>query len=162
MTTFNFTPLYRNAVGFDHIAEKVQRAQNIKRKSATQLQEFPHFNIVQNDENSYQIVLALAGFALDDIDITVTADKLLVTSNRKSESDSNADSSEQKTAAKLIHQSISLSDFQREFVLADHVQVRDAEMHQGLLTINLFREVPKALQPRKVAIGSGGKAQSIN
>ena len=159
MTTFNFTPLYRNAVGFERIAEKVQRAQELKRKSTTQAQAFPRFNIVQTDEYNYQIVLALAGFALEDIDITVTADKLVVASVKNTKNDA---ANKDKALTKFIHQGIKLDDFKREFVLADHVQVQDAQMQQGLLTINLCREVPEALKPRKVAIGSGEKAQTIN
>lgn len=153
MTTLNFTPLYRRSVHSNCISQQVQQLQKSQqRKHAHKLQQqatnnqgFPHYDIVQHDENSFQIVLALAGFELNEIDITVTADKLLVSSSKKSD---------QASEIKYLHQGINGADFKREFVLAEYVQVSDAEMTNGLLTINLHREVPEALQPRKVAIGT--------
>lgn len=114
---------------------------------------YPHYNIAQLGESDYQITLALAGFSLDEIDITVTANEMTVTGSKKSGTKEQVGSDTQQ----FLHQGINQSDFSRKFELADHVQVQSANMEQGLLSINLTREVPAALQPRKVAIGKTGK-----
>lgn len=154
MTTFDFAPLYRHAVGFDRVANMAQKrakqqlttqcvsdASKAKKTSADA--NSPRYNISQTDEFDYQITLALAGFSLDEIDITVTADELLITGKKQPVAQDST----------LLYQSINQADFSRKFGLAEHVHVLNADMHQGLLTINLHREVPEALQPRKIDIG---------
>lgn len=124
-TTFDFAPLYNQAV---------------KKQSNT---TYPRYNISQVGELDYQITLALAGFSLEEVDITVTADELVITGTKQHMEDSSA----------MLYQGINQADFSRTFALADHVQVVSADMEQGLLVVNLHREVPEALKPRKVTIG---------
>lgn len=172
-TTFDFAPLYRHAVGFDRFANMAQELveqqlagqrlsetckakKSVSTKAATQVKAtdkavkqktdngYPRYNISQLDELDYQITLALAGFSLEEIDITVTADELVIV-GKKQPLEQNS---------KMLHQGINQADFSRKFALADHVHVLGADMVQGLLTINLQRQVPEALQSRKVAIGA--------
>ncbi|CED59546.1 16 kDa heat shock protein A [Moritella viscosa] len=173
-TTFDFAPLYRHAVGFDRFANMAQKLVEQQLASQRMLDtckakksmdknkkvnsgqaknqavktlvdtNYPRYNITHIGELDYQITLALAGFSLEEIDITVTADELVVTGKKQPV----------EATSTLLHQGINQADFSRKFALADHVHVLGAEMAQGLLTINLQRQVPEALQPRKVAIGS--------
>ena len=172
-TTFDFAPLYRHAVGFDRFANMAQKI--VKQQLATQRMSdvckakksmakntgvnsrttasavntqvdtnYPRYNITHVGELDYQITLALAGFSLEEIDITVTADELVITGKKQPVD----------VTSTWLHQGINQADFSRKFALAEHVQVLGAEMVQGLLTINLQRQVPAALQPRKVTIGA--------
>ncbi|SQD76732.1 Hsp20 family protein [Moritella yayanosii] len=172
-TTFDFAPLYRHTVGFDRFANMAQKlveqqlvmqrmsvacktkksmAKNAGASSRatapvvkTQVDtNYPRYNITHVGELDYQITLALAGFSLEEIDITVTADELVITGKQQPV----------EVTSTWLHQGINQADFSRKFALADHVQVVGAEMAQGLLTINLQRQVPAALQPRKVTIGA--------
>jgi len=157
-TTFDFAPLYRHAIGFDRVAnmaqELVQQQIVGQRKTAARKMKtaaveaaadvnYPRYNISQVGELDYQITLALAGFSLEEIDITVTVDELVISGIKQPVEHSST----------LLHQGINQGDFNRKFALAEHVQVLNADMHQGLLTVNLHREVPEALKPRKVTIG---------
>ena len=165
-TTFDFAPLYRHAVGFDRFANMAQKI--VKQQLATQRMSdvckakksmakntasavntqvdtnYPRYNITHVGELDYQITLALAGFSLEEIGITVTADELVITGKKQPVD----------VTSTWLHQGINQADFSRKFALAEHVQVLGAEMVQGLLTINLQRQVPAALQPRKVTIGA--------
>jgi len=182
-TTFDFAPLYRHAIGFDRFANMAQKlaeqqlaAQHMfdarkakksmaKNKKVNREQvkneaisnsvissavktvvdtNYPRYNIIHIGELDYQITLALAGFSLEEIDITVTADELVITGKKQLV----------ETTSTLLHQGINQADFSRKFALAEHVHVLGAEMAKGLLTINLQRQVPEALQPRKVTIGA--------
>ncbi|QUM89909.1 Hsp20 family protein [Moritella sp. 36] len=144
-TTFDFAPLYRHAVGFDRFANMAQKLVEQQLASQRMLDaNYPRYNITHAGELDYQITLALAGFSLEEIDITVTADELVVTGKKQPV----------EVTSTLLHQGINQADFSRKFALADHVHVLGAEMAKGLLTINLQRQVPEALQPRKVTIGA--------
>ena len=144
-TTFDFAPLYRHAVGFDRFANMAQKLVEQQLASRRMLDaNYPRYNITHTGELDYQITLALAGFSLEEIDITVTADELVVTGKKQPV----------EVTSTLLHQGINQADFSRKFALADHVHVLGAEMAKGLLTINLQRQVPEALQPRKVTIGA--------
>lgn len=151
MTTqqVNFTPLFRQSVGFDRMAKQLQ-ARKLHAQHTAQSKKLAAkvpFNISQRDEHHYQITMALAGFDLQDIEITVSENKLLVEGKKKAETPA-------ESTIKFIHQGIQTDDFSQEFALAEHVKVTQANMMQGLLTIDLHRDVPEALKPRKVAIGS--------
>lgn len=161
MTKFDFAPLYRHAVGFDRFANMAQklvekqlieqqlidkaRPEKTDRKviKASAEANYPRYNISQTGETDYQITLALAGFSLEEMDITVTANELVITGEKLPV----------EQTSTLLHQGINQANFSRKFALADHVHVVSADMHQGLLTINLNREIPAALQPRKITIG---------
>ncbi len=139
MRTLDFTPLYRNAIGFDRLFNLME-ANNSKSNSAG----YPPYNIEQRDENNYRITMAVAGFAEDQLELTQKENTLLVRGERKTEDDKN-----------YIYQGIAERDFERKFQLADYVKVVGAQMENGLLHIDLEREIPEAMQPRKIEIGTG-------
>lgn len=137
MRTVDFTPLYRNAIGFDRLFNMME-ANTSKNTSGG----YPPYNIEQKAENNYRITMAVAGFAEEQLDLTQKENMLIVKGERKSE--------EEK---KYVYQGIAERDFERKFQLADYVKVVGASMENGLLHIDLEREIPEAMQPRKIAIG---------
>ncbi|WP_418641830.1 Hsp20 family protein [Vibrio chaetopteri] len=137
MRTVDFTPLYRNAIGFDRLFNMME-ANSAKNSSGG----YPPYNIEQQDENHFRITMAVAGFAEDQLDLTQKENMLIVKGERKAE--------EEK---KYVYQGIAERDFERKFQLADYVKVVGASMENGLLHIDLEREIPEAMQPRKIAIG---------
>jgi molecular chaperone IbpA len=140
MNRFDFTPYRRTTVGFDRFFDLLENASR-----ATQNENYPPFNIERFSENEYRITIAVAGFKADEIDITAQQNMLVVTGNKVSDSNDNRD---------FMHMGIANRNFERRFQLADHVHVTEADMSDGLLNISLLREIPEALKPRKIAIGS--------
>ncbi len=138
MTTFDFSPLYRTSVGFDRLASLMNSATRQDQGNA-----YPPYNIRTMGEDHYQITMAVAGFSEDDIDITTEQSRLLVTGNR-------ADEEEQ---GEYLHRGIATRSFERRFNLADHVKVVSASLENGLLHIDLERELPEAMKPRTIKIG---------
>ncbi len=136
MRTVDFAPLYRNAIGFDRLLNMMEANSNKNSQGG-----FPPYNIEQQEENKFRITMAVAGFADDEIDITQQENTLVVRGERKP--------SEEK---KYVYQGIAERDFERKFQLADYVKVVGATMENGLLHIDLERETPEAMQPRKIAI----------
>lgn len=136
MRTVDFTPLYRNAIGFDRLFNMMESA-NSKSNSAG----YPPYNIEQKTENQYRITMAVAGFADEEIEITQQENTLLVRGERKPED-----------GKSYIYQGIAERDFERKFQLADYVKVLGATLENGLLHVDLEREIPEAMQPRKIAI----------
>ncbi|MDC5808490.1 Hsp20 family protein [Vibrio europaeus] len=139
MRTVDFTPLYRNAIGFDRLFNMME-ANTAKNASGG----YPPYNIEQKDENHYRITMAVAGFADEQLDLTQKENMLIVKGER--------DSEEEK---QYVYQGIAERDFERKFQLADYVKVVGASMENGLLHIDLEREIPEAMQPRKIAINGG-------
>ncbi|NOJ15123.1 Hsp20 family protein [Vibrio splendidus] len=140
MRTVDFTPLYRNAIGFDRLFNMME-SNTSKNTSGG----YPPYNIEQKDENNYRITMAVAGFADDQLDLTQKENTLIVKGERKAEAE--------KT---FVYQGIAERDFERKFQLADYVKVVGASMENGLLHIDLEREIPEAMQPRKIAINGNG------
>ncbi len=140
MTRFDFTPYRRSTVGFDRVFDLLE---NTGRAGAGD--NYPPFNIERLAEDSYRITLAVAGFKTGEIDITAQQN-LLIIQGRKAEEAS-------ETAAHFLHLGIAQRGFERRFELADFVRVENAGLEDGLLTIDLLREVPEAMKPRKIAIG---------
>ncbi|MEM9668556.1 MAG: Hsp20 family protein [Pseudomonadota bacterium] len=138
----DLTPLYRTMVGFDRLANMIDTASRLDGA-----QGYPPYNIERLDEDAFAIELAVAGFAEDDLDIE-TKDGLLTVSGRIHK-DENADERE------FLHRGIAERGFIRRFQLADHVVVTGADLRNGLLRIELVRELPEAKKPRKISIGSG-------
>ncbi len=136
MRTVDFAPLYRNAIGFDRLLNMMEANSNKNSQGG-----FPPYNIEQQEENKFRITMAVAGFADDEIDITQQENTLVVRGERKP--------GEEK---KYVYQGIAERDFERKFQLADYVKVVGATMENGLLHIDLERETPEAMQPRKIAI----------
>jgi len=137
-TAFDFTPYRRSAIGFDRLFDVLETA---ARNGAAD--NYPPFDIERQGEDAYRITLAVAGFAPDEIDMTAQQNLLVVTGKKADEGDSR----------NFVHRGIAARAFERKFELADYVQVRGATLENGLLAIDLVREVPEAMKPRKIAIG---------
>ena len=147
MRQIDFAPLYRSTVGFDRLFDMLENS------SVGQGQEnYPPFDLIKKGENDYCIQLAVAGFRPDEIDITAQQNVLIV-SGRKSEE------SEEK-GSDFIYRGIANRSFERRFALADHIQVRGADLKDGLLAIELVREIPEAMKPRKIEISGSEKPAS--
>ena len=139
MTTFDFSPLYRTSVGFDRLASLMSSATR-----QDQGNSYPPYNIRITSEDHYRITMAVAGFSEDEIDITSEHNRLLVTGNR-------ADEAEEQ--GEYLHRGIATRSFERRFNLADHVKVIAASLENGLLHIDLEREIPEEMKPRTIKIG---------
>jgi molecular chaperone IbpA len=137
MRTYDFTPLWRSTIGFDRLFDLLDETQ----RSAED--NYPPYNIERLGEDRYQIALALAGFGPDELAITAEQNVLTV-EGRKSD----------KEQCEYLYQGISPRPFKRQFNLADDVQVTNASFDNGLLRIELVREVPEAMKPRRIAIGT--------
>ena len=143
---FDFTPLYRSSVGFDHLARMLDEATTFETPT------YPPYNIERLGEDEYLISVALAGFKPADVNIEVKGGDLTI-SGKKNE--------KPETKTDFLHQGIAGRNFQRTFQLADHVEVNSAELNDGLLQIRLKRVIPEALKPRTIAIQSGEKQKTI-
>ena len=141
MRQFDFTPYRRTAIGFDRLFDMLESA-----GQQSQGDNYPPFNLERLAEDRYRITLAVAGFKSDEIDITAQQN-LLVVAGRKSEESAN-------DRAAFLHLGIANRNFERRFELADFVRVERADLADGLLTIELVREIPDAMKPRKIAVGT--------
>ena len=140
-SAFDFAPYRRSTIGFDRLFDMLENS------SAGQGQEnYPPFDLIKTGENEYRIELAVAGFKPEEIDVTAQQNVLLV-SGRK------AEENEQQGPGDYIYRGIANRSFERRFALADHIQVRGADLKDGLLQIELVREIPEAMKPRKISIG---------
>lgn len=149
MRQFDFSPYRRSAIGFDRLFDMLEQAGR-----NTQGDNYPPFNLERLAEDRYRITLAVAGFKADEIDITAQQN-LLVIAGRKAEDSAN-------DRAAVLHLGIANRGFERRFELADFVRVETADLADGLLTVDLVREIPDAMKPRKVAIGTAQPAQAID
>ncbi len=142
MRTFDLTPYRRSTVGFDRLFDLIENSTR-----ATQTDNYPPFNIERVSEDRYRVTIAVAGFRQDEIDITAQQN-LLQVSGRKAEISNDE-------RAKFLHVGIANRNFERRFELADFVRVDSANLADGLLVIELVREVPEAMKPKKIAINGG-------
>ena len=140
-SAFDFAPFRRSTIGFDRLFDMLENSSF----GAGQQENYPPFDLIKKGENDYCIELAVAGFKPDEIDITAQQN-VLVVSGRK------AEEGEQK-GSDYIYRGIANRSFERRFALADHIQVRGADLKDGLLSIELVREIPEAMKPRKIDIG---------
>lgn len=136
-TTFDFTPYRRSSIGFDRLFDLLENTARTE-----QSEGYPPFDVEQQDDDSYRISIAVAGFSRSDIEIT-SKPNLLVVAGEKSDGGDR----------RYIHRGISARKFERQFQLADYVTVTGASLRDGLLEIDLKREVPEAVKPRKIEIG---------
>jgi molecular chaperone IbpA len=143
MRTIDFTPLYRSAVGFERLERLLESAAR-----ASQDNGWPPYNIETTGENAYRIEIAVAGFKPDELTLEVKENLLTVIGKKAA----NDDGAPQKT---YLHRGLAERDFERRFQLADYVIVTDANLDNGLLSISLKRELPEALKPRRIEIGTG-------
>ena len=139
MTRFDFSPLFRSTVGFDRMMNLLESASRVDEPGAG----YPPYNIEKTGDDSYRITMAVAGFGPDDIEIESKENALLVTGRQ-------ADNGERT----YLYRGIAGRAFQRTFQLAEHVKVTGADLENGLLHIELAREVPEALKPRKIEIAT--------
>jgi molecular chaperone IbpA len=139
-SAFDFSPYRRSTVGFDRLFDMLEN------NSVGQPQEnYPPFDLIKKGENDYCIQLAVAGFKPEEIDITAQQNVLIV-SGRKSDETEQADGD-------FFYRGIANRSFERRFALADHIQVKAADLKDGLLAVELVREIPDAMKPRKINIG---------
>ena len=143
MRSFDFAPLYRASVGFDQIADMMDRVLSSDVGQPT----YPPYNIEKTSDDTYRISVAVAGFSDEDLSVEVKENALVVSARK-------ADEGEERT---YLHRGIATRAFERRFQLADHVQVTGAAHEHGMLHIDLKREVPEALKPRRIEI-SGSTA----
>ena len=142
MRTIDFTPLYRSAVGFDRLAGLLESAARTSQENG-----WPPYNIETTGENAYRIEIAVAGFRPEELNLEVKENLLTVTGRRTANDDG-----AQRT---YLHRGLAERDFERRFQLADYVVVIDARLDNGLLSINLERQLPEALKPRRIEIVGG-------
>ena len=149
MRTIDFTPLNRFAVGFDRMQRQLESMAHLDEATSA----YPPYNIEVLGEDAYRITMAVAGFGIDDLDITVEDTRLTVAGRVKHDDAKDVE---------YLHRGIATRAFERRFELADHIKVSGAGMDNGLLHIELTREVPEALKPRKIAIdASAPKTKAI-
>ncbi|RZJ31027.1 MAG: Hsp20 family protein [Brevundimonas sp.] len=149
MRTYDFSPLYRSAVGFDRLANLLESASRTSQENG-----WPPYNIETTGENAYRIEVAVAGFKPDELNIEVKENLLTVT-GRKAANDLPGDGV--TVERNFLHRGLAERDFERRFQLADYVVVKTADLNNGLLSIDLARELPEALKPRRIEIGVGSK-----
>jgi molecular chaperone IbpA len=147
MTTFDFAPLFRTAIGFDRLARLMDTA-----ASAAEVPSYPPYNIEKTGEDTYRLTMAVAGFRPDELDMVVKDNTLVVSGKVANDS--------QK--GEVLYRGIAGRAFERRFVLADHIVVDGADLQNGLLHVGLKRVVPEALKPRRITIGGGAPTAIAN
>ncbi|MGB1271504.1 MAG: Hsp20 family protein [Endozoicomonas sp.] len=150
---FDFTPLYRSAIGFDRVAHMLESI-NSHHDQSGKASGYPPYNIELLEDNQYRITMAVAGFTEEELNIETRENVLMVQGKKQ------PDTAERK----YLYQGIAERGFERRFQLADYVKVTGASMDNGLLHIELEREIPEAMKPRKINIGNGKllEAESFN
>jgi molecular chaperone IbpA len=144
MNALDFSPLFRSTIGFDRL---MQLADVATRPDAS----YPPYNIEVTGENAYRLTMAVAGFTPDELDITVKDNSLVIAGKAKPGTES----------PRALYRGIARRAFERRFELADFIKVKSAGLENGLLNVELTREVPEEMKPRKIAIGTGNGAQTI-
>jgi molecular chaperone IbpA len=143
---FDYTPFTRSSIGFDRLFRLLDEAQGLEAPS------YPPYNIERLGEHAYRITMAVAGFASGELGIEAKGNVLTVSGKKDVRTDG---------ASEFLHQGIAARSFERRFQLADYVEVKGAELDNGLLHISLVREVPEALKPRQIAIATTAKPKQI-
>ena len=146
MTNFDLTPLYRTAIGFDRLADMLSNASRVDAGG------YPPYNIESLGKDRYRITMAVAGFADKELDILTERNTLTVSGNKEE--------STQSDEGEVLYRGIGTRSFERRFQLADHVEVDGAKLENGLLHIELRRELPEQMKPRKIEIGGGRLIES--
>ena len=139
MRTYDLTPLYRSAVGFDRLASLLEAAASTEGPGG-----YPPYNIETVGDNAWRIEMAVAGFKPDELSVDVKENVLTVTGRKTANDD----------AKRYLHRGLAERDFERRFQLADHVLVDNAQLADGLLSVSLRRELPEALKPRRIEIAT--------
>jgi molecular chaperone IbpA len=146
MDGFDFSPLFRSTIGFDRLTRLLDAATRVDNASPS----YPPYNIEKTGEDKYRLTMAVAGFSPEELDITVQQNALVVTGKAKKD----------EGEPRYLHRGIARRAFERHFSLADFIKVVGASLENGMLHVDLAREVPEAAKPRKIEIGTGQPAQS--
>ncbi len=144
MRTYDFSPFYRSTVGFDRLFDLLDHAGRVE-------PNWPPYNIEKRGESEYRITMAVAGFTPDEIELVQQQNSLLVAGQKRGPEEDK----------QYLHRGIATRSFKQTFNLADHVKVSGARLEHGLLTIELVREIPEAMKPRRIEIGTGNAAQQV-
>lgn len=144
MDRFDFSPLFRSSIGFDRMSRVVNAATQVDRAAVG----YPPYNIEKTGEDAYRLTMAVAGFSPAELEITVQENTLLVTGKAQKEDESGG----------YLHRGIARRAFERRFSLADHMKVTGANLDNGLLYVDVVREVPEAAKPRTIKIGTTAEA----
>lgn len=148
MTTYDFSPFYRSTIGFDRMARLLENASR-----ATDLDNgYPPYNIEAAGEDHYRVTIAVAGFSTDELDIEVHENALHVTGQKK----------EQTVDTHFLHRGIAGRSFKKQFRLADHVKVENAWLDNGILTIDLVRDLPEEMKPRRIAVNASAPREIVS
>jgi molecular chaperone IbpA len=146
MRTFDFSPLYRSTVGFDRLFDLLDQT-----SLAEAAPNWPPYNVEKYGDDHYRVSMAVAGFSPNDIEITQKENSLLVTGQKHPEQENQ----------QLLYRGIATRNFKQTFRLADHVKVTGANLENGLLTVDLAREVPEAMKPRRIEIAGADSQKTI-
>jgi molecular chaperone IbpA len=146
MRTFDLAPLYRSTVGFDRLFSMLDQVGGLEGAPG-----YPPYNIERTGENTYRISIAVAGFGQDELSIESKENTLTVRGDKKEQ--------QQEKKGEVLYQGIAARAFERVFQLADYVQVKAAALENGLLHVDLVREIPEAKKPRNIPIGNGAKSE---
>ena len=147
MRTIDFAPLYRSVVGFDRLASLLEAA------TTEAASGYPPYNIERTDENAYRISVAVAGFT--DADLSIEAKENMLTIHGEKQTN------DEEETGDVLYQGIAARTFERSFQLADYVQVKGASLENGLLHVDLVREIPEAMRPRAIPIASSRKVLNV-
>ena len=148
MRTFDLAPLYRSTVGFDRLFSLLDQVAGVDAAPS-----YPPYNIERTAENAYRITLAIAGFTEGDLSIETKENTLTIRGEKQ----------KTESSGEVLYQGIAGRAFERRFELADHVEVKGATLQNGLLHVDLVREIPEAMKPRQIPIGTGaGSAKVID
>jgi molecular chaperone IbpA len=140
-SAFDFSPFRRSSVGFDRLFDMLENS-----ATGGNTENYPPFDLIKVDENRYRIEIAVAGFKRDEIEIVAHQNSLLIRGQKSEESGND-----------YVHRGIATRSFERRFALADHIQVTGADLSDGMLSLELVREIPEAMKPRKIEIGDTGQ-----
>ena len=147
MRTFDLAPLYRSTVGFDRLFSLLDQVSGFDAA-----QSYPPYNIERTGENAYRVSLAVAGFTESDLSIETKENTLTIRGERKKSAE---------VAGEMLYQGIAARAFERRFQLADHVEVKAATLANGLLHVDLVREIPEQLKPRQIPIGTSAASAKV-
>jgi molecular chaperone IbpA len=145
MDRFDFSPLFRSSIGFDRLARMVDAATRADGSAVS----YPPYNIEKTGDDAYRLIMAVAGFGREDLDLTVHENTLIVTGKAQKEDEN----------GRYLHRGIARRAFERRFSLADHIKVTGASLDNGLLHVDLVREIPDTMKPRQIAIAGGCPAR---
>ena len=147
MRTIDFSPLFRSSVGFD----RMQRVMDTAMRTDATAVSYPPYNIEARGDDAYRITMAVAGFSRDDVEMTIAEDTLTVAGNTQQDEE----------GVSYLHHGIAGRSFERRFQLAEHIEVKDAVLRDGLLHIDLERRIPEEMKPRRIEIGTAPRAATI-